>query len=85
MMDYKVLIKLYAPEIEQSYDVYIPVNKSVGQVLKLLNKIVNSESLDTYPIKTSLKLINKNTFRVYNQTEIIRQTDIKNGTELVII
>lgn len=85
MMDYKVLIKLYAPEIEQSYDVYIPVNKSVGQVLKLLNKIVNSESLDTYPIKTSLRLINKNTFRVYNQTEIIRQTDIKNGTELVII
>lgn len=85
MMDYKVLIKLYAPEIEQSYDVYIPVNKSVGQVLKLLNKIVNSESLDAYPIKTSLRLINKHTFRVYNQTEIIRQTDIKNGTELVII
>ncbi len=84
-MEYKVLIKLYAPEIEQSYDVYIPVNKSVGQVLKLLNKIVNSESMDVFPIKDSLRLMNKRTFKVYNQIEIIRQTDIKNGTELVII
>ena len=84
-MEYKVLIKLYVPEIEQKFDMYIPVNKSVGQVLTLLNKAVNSESSDTYPIKESLRLMNKRTSEVYDQTKLIRETDIKNGTELVII
>lgn len=84
-MEYKVLIKLFVPEIEQKFDMYIPVNKSVGQVLTLLNKAVNSESFDVYPQKESLRLINRRTSQVYNQTDVIRQTDIKNGTELIII
>ena len=84
-MEFKVLIKLFVPEIEQSFDLYIPVNKSVGQVLILLNKAVHSESLSVYPIRTSLRLINKKTAQVYEQTYLIRQTDIKNGTELVIV
>ena len=64
---------------------YIPVNKSIGQVLTLLNKAVNSESSDVFPIKECLRLINKRTGQVYEQTSVVRQTDIKNGTELVII
>ena len=41
-MDYKVLIRLYVPEIEQNYEVYIPINKTISQVLILLNKLVKS-------------------------------------------
>ena len=84
-MEYKVLVKLFVPEIEQTFDLYIPVNKSVGQVLVLLNKAVHSESLNVYPIRESLRLINKRTGQVYDQTILVRQTDIKNGTELVIV
>ena len=84
-MEYKVMIKLYVPEIEQEFDMYIPVNKSVGQVLTLLVKAVNSESFDIFPIKNNIRLINKRTSQVYEHTLVIRQTDIKNGTELVII
>ena len=29
-MEYKVLIKLYVPEIEKTYDMYIPINKTIS-------------------------------------------------------
>ena len=84
-MEYKVLIKLYVPEIEQSYEVYIPINKTISQVLILLNKLVCNVSGESYPIKKNLKMYNRRTFEEYKLESIIRNTDIKNGTELVII
>lgn len=84
-MEYKVLIKLYVPEIEQSYEVYIPINKTISQVIVLLNKLVSNVSGESYPIKQNLKLYNRRTFEHYNIESVIRNTNIKNGTELVMI
>ena len=84
-MEYKVLVRLIVPEIEKIFDVYIPVNKSVGQVMSILNKAVHSETNFVFPLKKSLRLINKKTFQVYEQSLLIRKTDIKNGTELILI
>lgn len=84
-MEYKVLVKLYVPEIEQSYDMYIPVNKTVSHVILLLNRAINSESSEIYPLKNSLRLINKRTYTIYKFEDIIRNTDIRNGTQLVLI
>ena len=83
-MEYKVLIRLYVPEIEQNYEVYIPINKTLSQVLVLLNKLVNNVSGETYPIKNNLKLYNRRTFEQYQLDSVIRNTNIRNGTELVM-
>lgn len=83
-MEYKVLIRLYVPEIEQNYEVYIPINKTISQVLVLLNKLVNSVSNEAYPIKNDLTLYNRRTFEQYNLDSIIRNTNIRNGTEIVM-
>lgn len=83
-MEYKVLIRLYVPEIEQSYEVYIPINKTVSQVLMQLNKLVNNASGEAYPVKTNLKLYNRRTFEQYQLDTVIRNTNIRNGTELVM-
>lgn len=82
-MEYKVLIKLYVPEIEEAYEMYIPVNKSVGEVSELLCKLVNDIS-KVYPEKKNASLCNRNTGTIYEKNSMIRRTDIRNGTELVI-
>lgn len=84
-MEYKVLIKLYVPEIEQNFEMYIPINRTIVQVLVLINKVVSDASTNLYPIKTSLTLINRRTGTIYKNEEIVRNTDIKNGSELIII
>lgn len=83
-MEYKVLIKLFVPEIEETYELYIPINKTIGEIITLLNQSINSIS-GTYPIKQTIELSNRRTNMSYDQNVLIRNTDIRNGTELVMI
>ena len=43
-MKNKVLIELIVPTLEETYDVYIPINKRVGNVTTLLTKVVSELS-----------------------------------------
>ena len=36
----KVLVELIVPEIEVAYDVYLPINKRIGNIICLLNKSI---------------------------------------------
>lgn len=83
-MEYKVLIKLYIPEIEDIYEVSIPFNKTVYEVSKLLNQLVNNAS-GIYPIKTNISLYNRRSGAIYDRNKLIRETDIRNGTELIMM
>lgn len=83
-MDYKILVKLFLPEMEQNYEMYIPANRTVGQVIELMNKVVNDITLNVYPIKEGLQLMNRRNNILYNYNDIVRNTNIRNGTELVM-
>ena len=66
------------------FEFYIPVNKHVEDVTKILNKAVNEISYGLYPVKDDVKLINRRTGEVYDKGFYIRNTTIKNGTQLVL-
>ena len=84
MMEYKVLIKLYVPEIEKNYEMYIPINKTVSQVNTLINRLIKNITNGVYPIKNKVYLYNRKTSELYSDSIAIRNTDIRNGTELVL-
>lgn len=83
-MTYKILIKLFVPEIEENFEFYIPINKHVDEVIEVLNKAVNDISFGVYPMKENVKLINRRTGEVYDKGFYVRNTTIKNGTQLVL-
>ena len=84
-MNNKVLIKLIIPDLDNTYDIFIPVNELVWRVKKLIVKTV----IDLSNIETNENvqyiLINKSNTRVYQNNEIIINTDIRNGTELILL
>ncbi len=82
-MKYKVLIKLYVPEIEETYEMYIPINKTIGEICELLTKIVNDLS-KVYPVRKNACLCNRRSGFIYDKNQNIKDSDIKNGSELVI-
>ena len=82
-MEYKVLIKLIVPEIEESYEMYIPINKTVGEIAELLCRLVNDLS-KVYPLRKNASLCNRYSDYIYEKNKTIRETDIRNGTELVL-
>lgn len=84
-MNNKVLIKLYAPEFGLTFDTYIPVNYLVWKINKLLAKCIGDLSDYAIDLKKEFLLINKQTSEIYKNNIAIRDTDIRNGTELIIM
>ena len=37
-MKNKVLVELYVPTIDEIYNLYLPVNRKIGNIIALLNK-----------------------------------------------
>ena len=84
-MKNKILIDLVVPEIDQKYNIYIPVNKRIGNIIILLNKVVTELSNGIYEGNEKTSLYNKNTNERYAINALVRETNIRNGTVLVLI
>lgn len=83
-MEYKVLVNISIPEIEEKYEVYLPVNKYIGEICFTLSKIFHEQS-KSFPIKKNGVLFNVENGKPYDVKLLLRDTDIKNGTELIYI
>ena len=84
-MKNKVLVELIVPELEESYDIYIPVDKKVGSVVKLLNKAIFELSDGNYNVGEKSFIYNRDNGIRYDINQIIKETDIRNGTKIILI
>ena len=84
-MNNKILIKLIVPDLDNTYDIFIPVNELVWRVKKLIVKtVIDLANIDSNETAQYI-LINKSNTRIYQNNEIIINTDIRNGTELILL
>ncbi len=84
-MDDKVLVRLAVPEIDAVYDVYLPIMKKVGNIIGLLNKAINDMSFGNFPISNTIRLYNERSNEIYPSDILIYNTNIRNGTHLVLV
>lgn len=83
-MEYKVLVNVFVPEIEQNFEFYIPVNRYIDIVIKIINAAIAEITFNQFPIKENLQLCNRRTGQIYANGHYVRNTDIKNGTQLIL-
>lgn len=81
----KILIELYIPLIEKNYDLYIPINKKVGTVKKLIEEGLLELTDNAYIIKEDSNFYSKETGEIYDVNKSIRETDLKNGSRIILI
>lgn len=84
-MKNKVLIKLYVPEIDFTFDVFIPVNELIWKIKKLLVKSVSDLTGEKLDISKDFALINKVTSEVYDNNLLVINTNIRNASELILL
>lgn len=83
-MTNKVLISLYVPSINKSYDIYVPVNKRVHDVINMvISSLVELTKGDYAPGYVSF--YNLGTGTRYSMNSLIRDTDIRNNTRIVLM
>lgn len=81
MLDNKILINLYSLSLGKNFEIYIPVNEKIGNISKVLN-LTMFDSIDT--TKNNM-ILNLETGNTYKNNDLIRNTDIKNGSKLLLI
>ncbi len=84
-MKNKVVIELVVPELEESYSLYIPISKRIGDIINLLLKSISEFNNCQYGNKKEIALYNSSTGQKYNPNDLVYKTDIRNGTRLVLI
>lgn len=81
----KILIELYIPLIEKNYDLYIPINKKVGTIKKLIEDGLVDLTDNDYIIKEDTNFYSKETGELYDVNKSVRETDLKNGSRIILI
>ena len=80
MFDNKLLINLYVLSLDKKFEIFVPVNDKVGNISKLLSK-----SFFGLLSNKNYVILNLYNGKVYNNNDIIKNTDIQNGTKLILI
>ena len=83
-MDNKVLVQVIIPDVEISYDVFIPISKRIGNVIQLIIKAINDYG-EYYPDNPHAALYSRETGAMYDINSLVYDTDIRNGSQIVLI
>lgn len=84
-MNNKVLVSLAIPEVDKNYDVYLPINKKIGNIINLLNKAISELTDGEYVLSNSNVLYNTITKEKYPSDILLANTNIRNGTSLILL
>lgn len=84
-MENKVLVTLVVPLIEKKYEVFLPVNKKIGEIVFLLGKGLVDVTNGYYIITNKEKLYNRLSGKEYDNNQVLKNTDIRHGTWLVLM
>ena len=85
MENNKILVELDIPLIEKSYDLYNPINKTIGTVKKLIEQALVEITEGAYIIKQDTNFYSKETGQIYDVNQKVRDTDLKNGSRIILI
>ena len=81
----KILIELEIPLTEKKYDLFIPINKKVGTIKKLIEESLVELTDGAYIIKEDTNLYSKETGTIYDVNQTVRDTDLKNGSRIILL
>ena len=85
MENNKILVELDIPLIEKSYDLYIPINRTIGTDKRLIEKALVEITEGAYSPRQDTKFFSKETGQVYDINKKVRETDLKNGSRIILI
>lgn len=85
MIENKVLITVNVPSLERKYDMYIPVNRKVHNVLDMMKKALFELSTGSFVTAHSYALYNAETGSAYDMNVLVRDTDIRNNSKVILL
>ena len=67
------------------YDLYIPVNKRIHVIIDLIKKSLFELSEGKFNINKNYDLYNYENGDMYNHNDLVRDTDLRNDSKIIIV
>lgn len=84
-MKNKVLVEIYIPQLDENYNIYLPLNKNIANIITLIGKSISElKRIDNFDYN-SLSLYNRETTIRYSPDSLIKETNIRNGFRLILM
>ena len=80
----KILVSIYVLRIDETFDIYIPINKNTQEALNLIQKEIVRLSNETYIINEKAMLYTENG-TVINTYNMVRFSGLTNGQKLLLV
>ena len=84
-MGNKILIILSIPELDETYDLMVPLSRKVGNLIELIAKMLNELTNGEYEVDKYKGLYNSDNGEKYNNDSLIYNTDIRNGSKVILM
>lgn len=81
----KVLVEVYVPTLKTAYDMFLPINTMMYDVLKLIKKAVADLSGGKFIADENTIICYRGNGAIININLSVFELDIHNGTKLMLI
>lgn len=85
IMNNKILVEVIVPLLNTSYELYIPINKRISSIIKLIENSLRELTNGYYPNKENTIIIDQNSGNVYDINITVKESKIMNGSKLILI
>ena len=83
-MDFRVYITLEVPILDTSYELLVPIDRRIHDLIEVLRDNIKELKENYYQDKIP-NIFNKSNGELYDMNLIIKDSDIKTGTRLILI
>lgn len=81
MFENKFMVNLYVLALDKHFELFIPIDEKVGNIVKL----IDNSLFNNFPRDKKFTLLNLYSGSIYKNNVLVRDTDIKNETKLILI
>ena len=83
-MDFRVYVMIEMPVIDKKCELFVPIDRRIYELINVLKSKI-PELREGYYESNEVNLYNKTTGNLYDLNEIIKNSDIKVGTRLILV
>ena len=85
MLENKVLVSVNVPRLESDYDIYVPVNRKIHFVIGMIKDTLVELSQGSFNKNEPCLLYNRETGDAYDMNILVRDSDIRNGSKVILL
>ena len=85
MIENKVLVSVIVPILESKYDIYFPVNRKISNVIGMIKSSLFQLSQGSFETNGDYLLYNKDNGDPYDMNILVRESNIRNGSSVILL